>query len=221
MGLIAIGDIHGCARTLDTLLEAIDPGEDTHLVFIGDYLDRGPDSRGVIDRLIALEGRCECTFLRGNHEALCLDYLDHGADDLWFMNGGLETLRSYQEGISPIVIPDDHREFLRKTRMYLETDDFVFVHAGLKATLTVEENLSRNDPDVFLWERSHLHADEYAWEKAVVCGHTPVEWPVNTPHLINIDTGCVYSSNPMLGKMTAVYLPEREFVSIPNVESWS
>ena len=92
MGFIAIGDIHGCAATLDLLLDRLAPGPDDHLVFVGDYIDRGPDTKGVIDRLFALREDQPCTFLRGNHEALMLDYLDHGAFDLWRLNGGLGRL---------------------------------------------------------------------------------------------------------------------------------
>lgn len=76
MGLIAIGDIHGCAITMDALLDRIQPGPDDTLIFIGDYIDRGPDSKGVIDRLIRLREEQECVFLRGNHEELLLGYLD-------------------------------------------------------------------------------------------------------------------------------------------------
>lgn len=216
MGLIAIGDIHGCAHTLDLLLQRLAPTSDDHLVFIGDYVDRGPDARGVIDRLLALRETHSCTFLRGNHEALMLDYLEHGAYDLWRVNGGDATLESYLDR-GRLHIPDEHEAFVRDTELYLETPSFFFVHAGLKPELSIAENLARHDETVFLWERGHLKAQQPAWEKPVVCGHTPLPEPLDRPLLICIDTGCVYHTHPRLGRLTAVRLPERAFVSVPYV----
>ncbi len=213
MGLIAIGDIHGCARTLDALLERLALMPDDHLVFVGDYVDRGPDTKGVIERLIALKKSHRCTFLRGNHEALMLGYLDRDEYDLWRVNGGLATLSSYLED-GHLYIPPAHIDFIRATELYLDTPDFFFVHAGLKPDLTIAENLERFGEEVFLWERSHLKARELAWEKPVVCGHTPREEPLNEPLLLCIDTGCVYYMYPGLGRLTAVRLPERTFVSV-------
>ncbi|MDX1547649.1 MAG: metallophosphoesterase [Rhodothermales bacterium] len=215
MGFIAIGDIHGCARTLDALLERLAPANGDHLVFIGDYIDRGPDSKGVIDRLLALHERQACTFLRGNHEALLLGYLDEGEFDLWRMNGGLATLQSYAEDRQRPQIPEEHLAFVRATELYLDTPEFLFVHAGLRPDLTVEDNLKRCGEEVFLWERSHLDAPTLAWEKPVVCGHTPRPEPLNREQLIDIDTGCVYHMHPQMGHLTAVRLPEREFISVP------
>jgi serine/threonine protein phosphatase 1 len=217
MGLIAIGDIHGCARTLDALIERLAPGPDDHLVFVGDYIDRGPDSKGVIDRLLKLRDESRCTFLRGNHEELFLNYLDQGEFDIWSYNGGTATLDSYAVPGEGFVIPDEHIEFIRETEMYLDTEEFFIVHAGLRPDRTIEENVRLNDPMVFLWERGHLRMDdeELPWEKAVVCGHTPVSEVINRQRLINIDTGCVYYMRPTLGYLTAVRLPEREFVSVP------
>lgn len=215
MGLIAIGDIHGCAKSLDALLDLINPTLDDHLLFVGDYIDRGPDSKGVIDRLLDLREDVECTFLRGNHESLMLDYLDSGAFNLWRVNGGIATLKSYaNEEETDFNIPESHAEFVRNTKLYHETDDFLFVHAGLKPDLTIEENLEENNEKVLLWERGHLEASEVAWEKTVVCGHTPRPEPINREKLILIDTGCVYHMQPGMGRLTAVYLPEREFVDV-------
>jgi serine/threonine protein phosphatase 1 len=215
MGLIAIGDIHGCAKTLDLLLEHLDPTDEDHLIFVGDYIDRGPDSKGVIDRLLDLSQTHRCTFLRGNHEALMLGYLDRGEYDLWRINGGTATLSSYARGGQQVEIPEAHEDFIRTTQLYYDHPDFFFVHAGLRPCMGIEENLRRCGEEVFLWEREHLQADELAWEKPIVCGHTPQPDPVNRDKLISIDTGCVYYMHPQLGRLTAVYLPEREFVAVP------
>ncbi|MEX0599235.1 MAG: metallophosphoesterase family protein [Rhodothermales bacterium] len=215
MGLIAIGDVHGCAHSLDALIDELRPTPDDHLVFVGDYVDRGPNSSGVINRLIDLTERTRCTYLRGNHEALMLDYLDGGGFELWKMNGGLETLESYKAVSGEYEIPERHVDFLEATRLYYDADDFFFVHAGLRPQLTIKENIERGDEQIFLWERAHLQANDVAWEKPVVCGHTPHDAPVNEEKLILIDTGCVYHMHPGMGKLTAVRLPEREFISVP------
>ena len=218
MGLIAIGDIHGCALTLDRLLDRLQPNGTDHLVFVGDYIDRGPDSKGVIDRLLDLREHHRCTFLRGNHEAFMLDYLNQIDLDLWYTNGGLATLNSYRrDGHN---IPEAHIDFVRETELFFDTEAFFFVHAGLKPTLGIAHNLERYGEEVFLWERSHLDAPLLAWEKPVVCGHTPRPEPVNQDRLIAIDTGCVYNWHPNLGRLTAVRLPEREFISVPNAEPY-
>lgn len=217
MSLIAIGDIHGCARTLDVLLERLAPSADDHLVFIGDYTDRGPDSKGTIDRLLELERAAEagtgprCTFLRGNHDQMMLDYLERGDFDLWRINGGLTTLENYARA-DGIYVPDAHHDFLRRTRLYLDTPDFCFVHAGLKPHYSVAYNLRHETASTFLWTREHFGVPERAWEKPVVCGHTPQPEPLDEPDLIAIDTGCVYAHHPDFGRLTAVRLPEREFV---------
>ena len=214
MGLVAIGDIHGCAKTLDLLLQKVAPPEKDHIVFVGDYVDRGPDSRGVIDRLLELDKTHTCTFLRGNHEALMLTYLDGKDYRLWQANGGLSTLESYTTSGREAFIPEEHVAFIRSTELFCETEDYFFVHAGLKPQLSIEENTRRFGEDVLLWERSHLHADRLAWEKTVICGHTPQPRPIDREHLIGIDTGCVYHTRPQLGRLTAVRLPEREFVTV-------
>ncbi len=219
MGLIAIGDIHGCADTLDALLSRLAPAEDDHLIFIGDYIDRGPNSKGVIDRLLTLRQSQQCTFLRGNHEAFMLAYLQDREFELWGMNGGIATLRSYAADGQSVYIPEEHIDFVQQTRLYYEAPDFFFVHAGLRPELTIAENLAHCGEEVFLWEREHLHVHEYelAWEKTVVCGHTPRPEPLNLDKLIDIDTGCVYHMHPKMGRLTAVRLPEREFVMVNYV----
>jgi serine/threonine protein phosphatase 1 len=218
MGLIAIGDIHGCPQSLDLLLNRIEPTSNDHLLFVGDYIDRGPDSKAVIDRLLDLREEVPCTFLRGNHEAMMIEYLDTGAFSLWRMNGGVSTLQSYMDDGSEITIPDAHATFVRETKLYHETDDSLFVHAGLKPHLTIDENLQEADEEVLLWERGHLDASELAWEKPVVCGHTPQPEPIDREKLILIDTGCVYHMQPGMGRLTAVYLPEREFIDVPYAD---
>ncbi|MEM1127071.1 MAG: metallophosphoesterase family protein [Bacteroidota bacterium] len=218
MSLIAVGDIHGCAATLRLLIKKLDLGPDDHLLFIGDYIDRGPDSKGVIDYLLDLREWQPCTFLRGNHEAFMLDYIDKGSRRMWEPNGGLATLNSYARDTPEPFIPPSHEAFLRETKLFVETPDFFFVHAGAKPDFTIAQNTAYCGEETFLWERNHLDVTTYAWEKCVVCGHTPVSEPINEEQLINIDTGCVYFNRPDLGLLTAVRLPERTFVSVRYAE---
>jgi serine/threonine protein phosphatase 1 len=214
MSLFAVGDIHGCSRTLDLMLERIDPGPDDHLVFVGDYIDRGPDSNGVIERLLGLQASVRCTFLKGNHEALMLAYLDHGEYEVWRMNGGLDTLSSYQDADGQIRVPESHIRFIRDSLPYFETPEFFFVHGGIPPELSVADAVASLDEQTFLWERAHLNARRRAWEKVVVCGHTPRPEPLNQDDLIAIDTGCVYFTRPGMGRLTAVKLPERTFIAV-------
>lgn len=224
MALYAIGDLHGCARTYDALLDALGPlaPADT-LVFLGDYVDRGPDSPGVVDRMLAAEAASAdgtgptCIFLRGNHDQMMLDYADGVGDtELWWANGGQSTLAGYRAA-GHTSIPPAHVGFLRRTALAHVQDGFALVHAGMDPHLSVAANLDRLDPDVLLWTRRHWHDSLDAWEMPVVCGHTPVTAPVDRPRLIGIDTGAVFAGRPGLGRLTAVRLPERRFVQVDYV----
>jgi serine/threonine protein phosphatase 1 len=220
MGLIAIGDIHGCARTFEALLVALRPTPDDHLVFVGDYTDRGPRSREVIDCLLKLDADAaagrgpRCTFLRGNHDQMMLDWIERGEFELWSHNGGITTLDSYSNRIGRPSVPTEHVDFLRRTRLYLDTPDFCFVHAGLDPRRSVAYNLTHGTAETFLWTRKHFEVGERHWEKPVVCGHTPQPEVLFEDNLIAIDTGCVFPQHPMLGRLSAVRLPEREVVSV-------
>ncbi len=216
MSIIAIGDIHGCAKSLDELLERLSPAKDDHIVFVGDYIDRGPDSKGVIDRLLGLRETHQCTFLRGNHEVFFLNHLNglRHDEEVWRLNGGVQTLKSYTDEHDQVVIPPEHVEFVRDTKLYFDSPSYFFVHAGLQPELTIAQNLADPSEKTFLWDRSHYSARFLAWEKPVICGHTPHPEPINHPQLISIDTGCVYYMYPGMGRLCGVVLPEREFVTV-------
>ena len=223
--LYAIGDVHGCAQTLDALLAQLDAegplGPGDTVVFVGDYVDRGPDSPGVLDRMLSLEaaeGGAEYVFLRGNHDQMMLDYADGVGDtELWWVNGGRTTLAGYERR-GAFAIPPEHAAFLRRTELAAERGGFAFVHAGFDTRKSVAENLRDPDPAIVLWTRKHLDANLAAWELPVVCGHTPVAEPIDTPRLIGVDTGAVFLNHPGLGRLTAVSLPERRFLSVPTAE---
>ena len=133
---IAIGDIHGCAAALKAELAAIRPCEQDTIVALGDYVDRGPDSRGVIDCLIALVDRCEVVPLLGNHELMMLQAMqDEETMSFWRTCGGAATIASY--GGSLENLPLEHLVFLRGLRLYHETEGFLFVHANYDPGLSL------------------------------------------------------------------------------------
>ena len=218
----AIGDVHGCAKTLDALLTRLDLGRDDEVVFVGDYVDRGPDSYAVIERIVQMQVAAahgtgpQIVALRGNHDQMMLGHIDGtGNFDLWRANGGLETLDSYaRAGFDRI--PEPHVAFLRGTQLLYDTPEAVYVHAGLDPHQTVLANVLHPDPDIVLWTRAHLESSLELWEKPVVCGHTPTPEPINEARLVDIDTGAVFAGRrPDLGRLTAVEMPGRRFVSVP------
>lgn len=209
---LAIGDIHGCLKSLQALLEKLEEYSDRRFVFLGDYIDRGPNSKGVVDFLLEFKEQQDCIFLRGNHEQMLLDAYKMNDVDLWLMNGGRSTLESYGATYNQLEIPESHIAFYNQTRMYFDTPDYFFVHAGLSPELTIKESLQDDERiEDFLWERSHLNAFETPWEKTVVFGHTPRPHPIRKNKMLGLDTGCVYESVGY-GKLTAALLPEVEFV---------
>jgi serine/threonine protein phosphatase 1 len=200
----AIGDIHGRSDLLRGALAVvrdaigrIGPGQRLALVFLGDYIDRGPASKVVIDDLIAFngEGRCETVFLRGNHEQVLLDVLDGESEGPWLQHGGRETLGSY--GLAwtsndppkdlrariAAALPASHVEFLRATTLTATYGDYLFVHAGLRPDRLIEEQSTAD----LLWFR--YYDDEPPLHGAtVIHGHTPNRSPVLGRHRISIDT---------------------------------
>lgn len=217
--IIAIGDIHGCYRSIQALLEKLEVHDECQLLFVGDYIDRGPYSRQVVDLMLELKETRDCIFLRGNHEQMLLDAIDRGRAGLWLHNGGDTTLQSYGLGRNDLNLPVEHIEFFRSTRLYHETRNYFFVHAGVPPHQTIQQSLE--DPESlrdFLWTRDHLNAVETAWEKKVVFGHTPKTIPIEKDNMIGIDTGCVYSSFGY-GKLTALLLPEEEFIQQKSLDN--
>lgn len=190
MRILAIGDIHGCSIALRTLLDAVQPGSDDVLVTLGDYVDRGPDVKGVFETLISLEKTTQLKPLIGNHEILFLDALSQQLDvDAWFRVGGRETMLSYSGGDEAInwnQVPSAHVEFLSKRCLrYWETEQYMFVHANANSVYP----LSEQSDDWLFWTRfddSFPHVSG----KTMICGHTAQKdgIPAVRPRAICIDT---------------------------------
>ncbi len=194
-----MGDVHGCSRSLKKLIDKLPLDHEDRIVFIGDYIDRGPDSRDVIDFLIALSANHNCIFIRGNHEQMLLDYLA-GNDDgkLWVFNGMRQTVDSYG-GLSNL--PDYHLDFFKSTQFVYEFNKWVFVHAGVRPGV----NLKGQNNDDLIWIREEfIYSPEPLKNKTVVFGHTPFfTGPLIHDSKIGIDTGCVYG-----GKLTALRMDD-------------
>ena len=186
--LLAVGDIHGCRDHLERLMARVAPTKADQVVFLGDYVDRGPDARRVLDYLIDFGRKFpDSVFLKGNHEAMFLDFLAGHNQWLFLANGGDTTLESYRES-EGIHIPKTHLEFLDKLVLYHATDDFVFVHAGLRPGLAVDQ---QSETDL-LWIRDEFLDSSYDWGRVVVFGHTPLPEPLFKANKIGVDTGAVY-----------------------------
>lgn len=187
---IAIGDIHGCSTALQALIAALDPQPADQVVTLGDYLNRGPDSRGVLEQLLALAGRCRLVPLLGNHEEMLFAALESASASSALLSfGGDRTLRSYGEGAELSDIPPRHLEFLRNCRRYHETESHLFVHANYWPNLPFDQQPAT----ALLWEP--LDPDRAAPHysgKPVVLGHTPQEdgQVLNLGFLQCIDTNC-------------------------------
>ena len=208
--IFAVGDIHGSFDRLQELMKKIpiDFARDT-LVFIGDYIDRGPASVEVVDYLIDLKKQVPQTiFLKGNHEDMLEKYLDGTDRFTYLLNGGQNTLDSYlsknlQSELYPI--PSDHMEFFKTLRLYYETEAYIFVHAGLRPKVP----LASQETEDLLWIRDKFIYSKYNFGKTVVFGHTPLEKPLVESNKIGIDTGAVYGN-----ALTCVQLPELEFFTV-------
>ena len=187
--LFAIGDVHGCSTALSTLIDAIDPRPEDTIVTLGDYIDWGPDSRGVIDLLIDLSKRCHLFPLLGNHEEMLMDALgSERALRSWLDLGGEETLASYPyEGGE--MIPEGHVGFIRGCRDFFEAGTHIFVHANYNARLPLE----RTGGTRLRWEPLAPESQQpHRSGKRVVVGHSPqVNGEVlDLGFLVCIDTDC-------------------------------
>lgn len=221
--LYAVGDIHGRLDLLDRKLEEIfadirqHPHPNIRFVFLGDYVDRGPQSAQVLDRLVEFSAAHDAVLLKGNHEALVQRILDDADGMLdWAQWGGIETLLSYgitlrarptaadsQELTAEFAdaVPSAHRRLLARLTLTHHSGDYLFVHAGLRPRLAV----AAQNPDDLLWIRDEFLAYKRPFEKFVVHGHTPVLQPDVRNNRINIDTGA-YAT----GRLTCLVLEDTE-----------
>ena len=193
MSIFAIGDIHGCFNALETLMEAVSPAADDELIFLGDYVDRGPNSAHVIEYILQLP-ESQRTTLLGNHEIMMLEFRAQVPDSSrWVGYGGAETLASY--GIRTVegwteAVPDTHWQFLEELDHYHYVEDHVFVHATVQPHLPLLEQ----SPQSLFWDKLDFNQPPYEEGLTVICGHTAQRSGqiLDLGHTICIDT-CAYA----------------------------
>jgi serine/threonine protein phosphatase 1 len=186
---IAIGDVHGCSKALDALIEAIQPTPVDTLVMLGDYVDRGPDSRGVLDRLIELGSRCRLVPILGNHDQMMLDTLNGEDSEIWLEVGGREALESYETTEDLDVIPSDHVAFLKSSLPFHETDSHIFAHANYYPDIPMAEQTE----DMLRWESlKSFTPGPHESGKRVIVGHSSQKSGeiLDLGHLVCLDTFC-------------------------------
>ncbi len=223
-----VGDIHGRSDLLDRIVEEIKrdvetkPAPESLTVTLGDYVDRGPDSRGVLDRLICNPFPTKYIGLKGNHEELFEAFLsDPSVASQWRRLGGLETLHSYGIPVASLMIgkgfeeassalrqavPNEHLSFLASLKLSMSVGEYFLCHAGVRPGVPLE----RQRAEDLLWSRGEFLNSKMSFGKIVIHGHTPAESPEVLPNRINIDTGAFAT-----GRLTCLVLEgaSRRFLS--------
>lgn len=214
----AIGDIHGCAVELKILLNKLPLTKESTVVFLGDYIDRGPESKEVINTILDLKKKMKVICLMGNHERMFLDFLaqqDSPEAHSFIFNGGGATLASYSSGPEEFHIDEEHMNFFSELLPFYEWGDYFFVHAGVPA-IRLNKIHPLEHEHCLLWSRDEfLSLKDYQWEKIIVHGHTPVEDVQILKNRINLDTGCVYD-----GMLSAINLTTKQLYSVQKRDSY-
>lgn len=214
---IAIGDVHGCKNPLEEmLLKTLRIQKEDTIYLLGDLIDRGTDSKGVVDLILSLqEEGFDIQTLLGNHEEMFFEsVLSHHHFLRWVRNGGTETLRSFRIN-SFSELSEKYFNFFEQAKYYIETDEYIFVHAGLN----FRNKDIFEDREAMLWIRDYLDVEPSLGNKILIHGHTPesLDFIKNQKgNCLNIDGGCVYTERPGLGNLVAIVLPQKEYFMVSN-----
>jgi serine/threonine protein phosphatase 1 len=211
-----VGDIHACPQELEALLAALSLQREDRLVCLGDYVDRGPGAREVVDLLLELKAAavCELTFLKGNHEDMFLDFMGYSGHygEAFLFNGGTATLQSYD--LPPTlmgremaaVLPPAHLEFFLNLAILYPLGETLCVHAGVSPLKSLEEQ----SEEELLWIRQEFIVHPHALPYTVVFGHTPQrEVFFDLPYKVGLDTGLVYG-----GKLSCLEVTEKKLLQV-------
>jgi len=227
--VFAVGDIHGCKNLLDNIhnkIIKISQKKDGKklIVYLGDYIDRGPDVKGTIQALIDFQPKnFTKVFLLGNHEQMLLEFIAESRNSpyVWISNGGLETFTSYGQQLANYIddsmhlsfnkkirnkfieyIPKLHMKFFNSLRLNYIWKDYLFVHAGINPDIP----LDKQEKETMIWTREkHFFQPTMKFSKIVVHGHTPKEKVEHYPYRINLDTGSFYS-----GKLSCLIIEDQQ-----------
>lgn len=218
--IFVIGDIHGCAKTFEKMLEQINPAPEDKIFLLGDYVDRGPDSKGVVDKIFNLvEDGFDVAPIMGNHEYMLLSARYSPIDLMqWDRNGSYSTLKSFKAA-KPEDIPRKYLDFFEDLPYYRQTDEFIISHASLdfEAEKPLEDIIS------LLWARGDRVDKEKTGGRRVICGHTPktlseIEQSLEKDKIF-LDGGCVYKNKyPGVGFLCALELNDFELTAVENVD---
>lgn len=220
----AISDIHGCSKTFKALLEKIQLSKTDELYLLGDYVDRGPNSKGVIDYIWQLQKEgYTVNCLKGNHEEMMIQARHHsGAKNMWIKNGGFETLQSFNT-VDVRDVSLDYFSWMVQLPLYFEVENYILVHAGLR--FGVGDVLDHKE--AMLWQRNWYNNIDYEWlgNRMIVHGHTPIFTKfikaqlsqLSSKQYLDIDNGCCYSK---LGfnKLTAFDMTNQKIYFQANID---
>lgn len=210
-----IGDIHGFYIKLKRLFDIISGeirGNDI-IIFLGDYIDRGPESFEVIEYLVKISAMYNAVFLTGNHEDMFLTFYTRGENYYnYIRNGGGATIKSYIGHMNSFVLPETHKNFFNSLKLYYEGDDFIAVHAGLNPGIKKLPDQKRDD---LIWIREEFYRSSKCWEKTVIFGHTPTPYLHDSydvfidekRNIIGLDTFAMDEEYPL----TCMVWPDRRF----------
>lgn len=220
--VFVISDIHGCFNTFyELVIKEIDLHKDDRLVLLGDYIDRGEESREVIDFIIDLiETGFDIIPLRGNHEQMLLDaYNETTMQSLWFMNSGMTTLASFEIGdISEL--DGKYIDFFTSLEYYLVSGNMIFVHAGFNDKIADPFT----DVNTMIWECSREYTHNIFKGKTIIHGHRPrtiddvIRLLSKKSNVIPVDTGCVYERELGYGNLSALEIGTMTLYSVPNIQ---
>lgn len=185
MRTLVIGDIHGCLKALETLVDFVSPNEGDTIITLGDYVDRGPDSKGVIDYLNKLRKSHQLVTLKGNHESMMENARDSEQElYFWLVNGGEATLESFQVAHLDDIDPS-YWKFMEDCSLYYESENHIMAHAGLEPELP----LNKQPEECLLWKRI-FDTEPHISDKILVCGNTSQRngKPLVLDHAVCIDT---------------------------------
>ncbi len=217
--VFALGDVHGCAATMRHLfwnILRIEAGDT--VILLGDFVDRGPDTKGVLDEIFFLKKKeIKVVLLRGNHEEIMMNaFTSNQAHAYWCNVGGTAVLDSFETD-SIMDIPDEYVELIDSSVNYFEVDNFIFVHAGLN----FEQNNPFDDEHAMRWIRKMPSSDPWLKSRKLIHGHTPepIEKIIYNQHpIINLDGGCVYSDQGELGFLVALEMNSMQYYYTRNCE---